>query len=130
MANEAMPGRMTPVGRAWWAAYEDGARHFVVPIVCFDEHGAPYVWSAERHVVVPAVRTSFIGVVSDDYCAEYGELVAAAIKSANAGHRGEAYPSHDDHASSDPAGSDTKEKIRDGIEKARDVIHDATSPGR
>jgi hypothetical protein len=130
MANESKPARMTPVCGSWWAAYEDASRHFVVPIVCFDDHGAPYVWSAETHGLVSAVRTSFIGVVSDDYRGEYGELVAAAIKSANAGHRGEAHPSHDDHATSDHAGSDTKDKLREGIDKARDVIHDATSPDR
>jgi hypothetical protein len=130
MADEATSGRMTPVGGSWWAAYDDGTRQFVVPIVCFDERGAPFVWSADLNGVVPAVRTSFIGVVSDDYRGEYGELVAAAIRSANAGHRGEAYPSNDDHASAPHAASDAKDKIREGIDKARDVIHDVTSPGR
>jgi hypothetical protein len=130
MTDDATPVRMTPVGGSWWAAYDDGSRHFVVPIVCFDERGAPYVWSAETHRPVPAVRTSFIAVVSDEYRGEYGELIAAAIKSANAGHRGEAHPSQSDAPGSQHDGSEAKDKLREGIDKARDVIHGATDPNR
>ncbi len=127
MSSTPIPGRLTPA-TGWWAAYEDGARHFVVPILGFDDHGAPYVWSAETHQPVPAVRTSFIGVVSDAYRAEYGELVATAIKNANNGHRGEATSAPGGSGQPGPADG-PKDTIREGIEKAREVIHGATRPG-
>lgn len=117
---------MTPVGGTWWAVYEDGARHFVVPVVCFDDQGAPYVWSAETHAPVPAVRTSFVAIVSDAYRGEYGEVVATAIKHASNGHRGEASAAAPG-TTSGSGGDDLKDKLRDGVEKARDVVHDATS---
>ncbi len=130
MTDDPTPARMTPVSGSWWAAYDDGSRHFVVPVVCFDEQGAPYVWSAETHRPVPAVRTSFIAVVSDKYRGEYGELVASAINSASGGNRGESHASHDGASDSQHGRGDAKETIREGIDKARDVIRDATSPGR
>jgi hypothetical protein len=110
---------MTPVGGSWWAAYVDGDRAFVVPILCLDEGGMPYVWSAETHRPVPAVRTAFIGIVSDGYRGEYGDLIASAIARAADGHAGDASPSDNLH-----------EKVRDGVEKARDAIHAATEPER
>jgi hypothetical protein len=93
-----MPGettqeiQLTPASGLWWAAYDEGARQFVVPVVSFDAAGRPYVWSAESHAPVPAVRTSFVGLVSDAYRGEYGPAIAAAIKSASGGHRGVAVP--------------------------------------
>jgi hypothetical protein len=120
--------RMSPaVG--WWAAYDEDSRQFVVPVVCFDEAGMPYVWNAETHRPVAAVRTSFVAIVSDAYRGEYGELIAAAIKSAHAGHRGTARLV-DDPATSEHGSDTTKDKLHQGIEKARDVIHDATGPDR
>jgi hypothetical protein len=122
---------MTPVGGSWWAAYEDGSKVSVIPIVGFDRAGAPYVWSVETHSLVPAVRTAFVAVVSDSYRGEYGELIGAAIRSANGGHRGEAYASPSGGPAAHPdGGTDAKDTIRAGIEKARDVLHDATEPGR
>jgi hypothetical protein len=88
-----------------------------VPIVCFDEQGAPYVWSAETHRPVPAVRTSFIAVVSDEYRSEYGEWIAAVIKSANVGHRGEAHAAQGDAPGSQHGGSEAKDKLREGMER-------------
>lgn len=110
---------MTATTGPWWAAYDDGTRHFVVPVVAFDDQGAPYVWSVDTHGLVPAVRTSFVGIVSDHYRGEFGELVATAIARAHDGHPGEA-----SHARAE--GADVKDLLRDGIERARDVIHDAT----
>ena len=46
----------------------------------------PFVWSAETYRRLPAVRTAFIGVVSDIYRGEYGDVIASAIKSATSGH--------------------------------------------
>jgi hypothetical protein len=81
--------RMSPaVG--WWAAYDDGARQFVVPVVCFDEAGMPYVWNAETHRPAEAVRSEFVALVSDSYRSEFGDVIGKAIKQAHAGHRGEA----------------------------------------
>jgi hypothetical protein len=131
MTAETDPVRMTPVGGSWWAAYEDENKVSVVPIIGFDQHGAPYVWSVQTHSPVPAVRTAFVAVVSDSYRGEYGELIGAAIRSANGGHRGEAFASPSGHPAAHADGAaDAKDTIRAGIEKARDVIHDATGPGR
>jgi hypothetical protein len=120
---------MTPAGGSWWAAYQADGRAFVVPILCFDESGMPHVWSAETHRPVPAVRTALVGIVSDGYRGEYGDLVAEAIKHATGGHAGDAYPSRTSgQAAASP--NELTAKVRDGIEKARDAIHDATEPER
>jgi hypothetical protein len=115
--------RLTATGGLWWAAYDEGARQFVVPVMSFDAAGRPYVWSAESHAPVPAVRTSFVGLVSDAYRGEYGPAIAEAIKGASGGHRGETVP---DSASGGHDGQ-IRESLRDGVEKARDAIHDATA---
>jgi hypothetical protein len=74
----------------WWAAYDDSTRQFVVPVVCFDETGMPYVWNAETHRPAEAVRSEFVALVSDSYRSEFGDVIGNAIKHAHAGHRGEA----------------------------------------
>ena len=129
MTTETGSGRMTPAGGSWWAAYLEDDRAFVVPILCFDESGMPYVWSAETQGPAAVVRTGLIGVLSDAYRGEYGDLIAEAIKRATGGHAGDAYSSEaGGHA---PASrGDLTGKVRDGIERARDVIHDATEPER
>ena len=91
MSVDAPSPALALTGGAWWAAYEDGDRHFVVPVVGFDEHGLPFVWSAETHMPAAAVRTGFVGLVSDHYRGEFGDVIGKAIKQANAGHRGEAF---------------------------------------
>lgn len=93
MSVEPSGAHMTPTGGAWWAAYKDGERRFVVPVVCFDDAGMPYVWNAETHRPVAAVRTEFVGIVSDGYRGEFGDVVAKAIKQATGGHAGEAFAS-------------------------------------
>ena len=56
---------MTPAGGTWWAAYEDGTRHFVVPGgLASTTRGMPFVWSAETHRPVAAVRTDSVGLVA------------------------------------------------------------------
>lgn len=83
----------------------------------------PYVWSSETHAPVSAVRTSFVAILSDAYRGEYGETIAAAIKRANSGHRGEA--SAETAPAANPSGGDElKAKLREGVEKARDAAHD------
>ena len=93
MSAEPSTPRMTPAGGTWWAAYEDGTRHFVVPVICFDDGGMPFVWSAESHRPVAAVRTDFVGLVADAYRGEFGDVIGKAIKQAASGHRGEAFAS-------------------------------------
>ncbi|HEY1480771.1 MAG TPA: hypothetical protein VGF46_12110 [Gaiellales bacterium] len=89
MSVEHSTHAMTPAPGTWWAAYHDGSRDYVVPVVCFDAEGIPYVWSSETHRPTTAVRTEFVGLVSDAYRGEYGEQIAKAIKHASSGHRGE-----------------------------------------
>ena len=89
-ADDSTPSHMTPTGGTWWAAYSDGNRRFVLPVVCFDAHGMPHVWDAATHRPATAVRTEFVGLVSGAYRGEYGDLVGKAIKNAENGHVGEA----------------------------------------
>jgi hypothetical protein len=90
MSVDIVPQRMIPAAGCWWAAYSDGSRRFVLPVVCFDEGGMPYVWDAATHRPATAVRTEFVGLVSDAYRGEYGELIGKAITNAAKGHVGEA----------------------------------------
>ena len=64
-----------------------------MPVVGFDEHGIAIRLGAETHQPAAAVRTGFVGLVSDHYRGEFGDVIGKAIKQANGGHRGEAYAS-------------------------------------